>query len=300
MTWTATAAASSSAWPGPARAHCSPSTAGRQLDRPGCRARRAAAPQRRPAIHLRPDQRQPYRLQQAAQRGCARHIPRGDRQGKGAAGAPDFIIHTGDVSQLSRDQEFDDADQMLKDRACRRSSCPASTTCSIPTAARRTSIGSARAATATAGTVSITAACISSALVNVADLKPGGMGNSAPSSSNGSRDLAGALINADRRFRPYSAVDGLRRLGLGHGRFGGGAEAARPLRFGDRPQRPYPPVTQKVEGRIAFHTARSTAFPQPAPGPRLRRARSRFRPSSFTACSGLPMFCARAATTGSR
>jgi len=28
---------------------------------------------------------------------------------------PDFIIHTGDVSQLSRDDEFDDADQMLKE-----------------------------------------------------------------------------------------------------------------------------------------------------------------------------------------
>src|SRR3982750_1399291 len=27
---------------------------------------------------------------------------------------PDFIIHTGDVSQLSRDDEFDDAEQMLK------------------------------------------------------------------------------------------------------------------------------------------------------------------------------------------
>src|SRR6478672_12128068 len=28
---------------------------------------------------------------------------------------PDFIIHTGDVSQLSKDQEFDDADQILKE-----------------------------------------------------------------------------------------------------------------------------------------------------------------------------------------
>src|SRR3954464_14948423 len=27
---------------------------------------------------------------------------------------PDFVIHTGDVSQLSRDAEFDDADQLLK------------------------------------------------------------------------------------------------------------------------------------------------------------------------------------------
>jgi len=25
-------------------------------------------------------------------------------------------------------------------------------------------------------------------------------------------------------------------------------------------------ITQKIEGKIAFHTARSTAFPQPAPG----------------------------------
>jgi len=25
-------------------------------------------------------------------------------------------------------------------------------------------------------------------------------------------------------------------------------------------------IIQKVEGNIAFHTARSTAFPQPAPG----------------------------------
>src|SRR6185369_6482569 len=28
---------------------------------------------------------------------------------------PEFVIHTGDVSQLSRDEEFDDADQMLKE-----------------------------------------------------------------------------------------------------------------------------------------------------------------------------------------
>src|SRR6266550_3016516 len=28
---------------------------------------------------------------------------------------PDFIIHTGDVSQLSRDEEFDDAEQILNE-----------------------------------------------------------------------------------------------------------------------------------------------------------------------------------------
>src|ERR1700735_2649106 len=28
---------------------------------------------------------------------------------------PDFIIHTGDITQLSKDQEFDDADQIIKE-----------------------------------------------------------------------------------------------------------------------------------------------------------------------------------------
>src|SRR5437764_14734826 len=32
---------------------------------------------------------------------------------------PDFIIHTGDVSQLSKDEEFDDAEQMLKETGLR-------------------------------------------------------------------------------------------------------------------------------------------------------------------------------------
>ena len=32
-------------------------------------------------------------------------------------------------------------------------------------------------------------------------------------------------------------------------------------------------VMQKVEGNVAFHTARSTAFPQPAPGAAPRRGR---------------------------
>ena len=37
-------------------------------------------------------------------------------------------------------------------------------------------------------------------------------------------------------------------------------------------------VLQKVEGNVTFHTARSTAFPQPAPGSAPSRARWRCRP----------------------
>src|ERR1700754_3292651 len=34
---------------------------------------------------------------------------------KALAVKPDFIIHTGDITQLSRDNEFDDADQILRE-----------------------------------------------------------------------------------------------------------------------------------------------------------------------------------------
>ena len=71
------------------------------------------------------------------------------------------------------------------------------------------------------------------------------------------------------------------RCGPSSPRWGWGTEmAAGPrvfeaFRFGDVFERPYPPGVQKVEGNVAFHTARSTAFPQPvagtapAPGPKL-------------------------------
>jgi 3',5'-cyclic AMP phosphodiesterase CpdA len=44
----------------------------------------------------------------------AQHSARRSRRSKALSVQPDFIIHTGDVSQLSRDEEFDDAEQMLK------------------------------------------------------------------------------------------------------------------------------------------------------------------------------------------
>jgi len=40
---------------------------------------------------------------------CARRWP-----SRGSAGKPDFIIHTDHVSQLSRDEEFDDAHEILR------------------------------------------------------------------------------------------------------------------------------------------------------------------------------------------
>ena len=80
------AGAFSSAWHGRGPGPCSRSTAASR-----CSIRldgALAAPVRQSAVQpvqLRPAERQPYRLQQAAQCRRARHLPRSDRQGAGAA-----------------------------------------------------------------------------------------------------------------------------------------------------------------------------------------------------------------------
>jgi Icc protein len=73
-------------------------------------------------------------------------------------------------------------------------------------------------------------------------------------------------VDADRGLRPHSAVDGLSDWGWGTQ---DGAEALSYLkRFGSVTvlNGHIHQVVQKVEGNVAFHTATSTAFPQPAPG----------------------------------
>jgi len=57
--------------------------------------------------------------------------------------APDFMIHTGDITQNSKAAEFDTAAQVIKSFKTRCSTFPASTTSS--TTARSTSSGSAKA-----------------------------------------------------------------------------------------------------------------------------------------------------------
>jgi hypothetical protein len=106
------------------------------------------------------------------------------------------------------------------------------------------------------------------ALVNVADLKPGGMGNL------GSKQLA--WLKGDLVGRPSSqpiVVFAHIPLWTVYADWGWGTDDATEAlkllaRFGSVTvlNGHIHQITQKVEGRIAFHTARSTAFPQPAPG----------------------------------
>ena len=181
---------------------------------------------------------------------------------------PDFIIHTGDVSQLSRPEEFDDAEQMLKEAGLPVFFVPGEHDMLDPDGGRaflnRFGKGSQGA-----GWYSFDHRGVHFvALVNVADLKPGGMGNLGAAQLKWLKDdLAGCrssqpivvfahiplwTVYADWGWGTDDAAEALKLLA----RFGSVT-----VLNGHIHQ-----ITQKVEGRIAFHTARSTAFPQPVAG----------------------------------
>ena len=87
-----------------------------------------------------------------------------------------------------------------------------------------------------ATTASITAACTSSALVNVMDLKAGGLGSLGAEQLDWlKRDVQPAQEqHADRRVRAHPDLGGLSAVGLGHRRQRAGARVAQALRIGDR------------------------------------------------------------------
>ena len=181
---------------------------------------------------------------------------------------PDFIIHTGDVSQLSRDDEFDDAEQMLKATGLPVFFIPGEHDMLDPDGGKAF-LNRFGKNTQGAGWYSFDHRGVHFvALVNVADLKPGGMGNLGPAQLN--------WLKADLAGRPSSqpiVVFAHIPLWTVYADWGWGtddaAEALKLLaRFGSVTvlNGHIHQITQKVEGRITFHTARSTAFPQPAPG----------------------------------
>jgi Icc protein len=181
---------------------------------------------------------------------------------------PDFIVHTGDVSQLSREEEFDDADQILKEAGLPVFFVPGEHDMLDPDGGKAF-LQRFGKATRGAGWYSFDHKGVHFvALVNVADLKPGGMGNLGAQQLQWlKRDLAGRpsstpivvlahiplwTVYADWGWGTDDSAEALRLLA----RFGSVT-----VLNGHIHQ-----ITQKVEGHIAFHTARSTAFPQPVPG----------------------------------
>ena len=181
---------------------------------------------------------------------------------------PDFMIHTGDISHLSKPSQFDGADQVIGSAGLITHYVPGEHDM-IDEGNGEFYLERYGKGTKGAGWYSFERAGVHFiGLVNVVDLKAGGMGNL------GADQLA--WLADDLRGRSASTpivVFAHIPLWALYPTWGWGtADAEQALTL----LRPFGSVTvlnghihqlvQKIEGNVTFHTARSTAFPQPAPG----------------------------------
>ncbi|UGV25973.1 metallophosphoesterase [Rhodopseudomonas boonkerdii] len=186
---------------------------------------------------------------------------------KAMPAVPSFLIHTGDISHLSKASEFDDADRIISQARLDVHYVPGEHDFideEVKLYRERYGRG-----TKGSGWYSFDASGVHFiGLVNVVDLKAGGLGNL------GAEQLA--WLEDDLRGRSTSTpivVFAHIPLWSVYPTWGWGTEdGARALSL----LKDFGSVTvlnghihqamQKVEGNVTFHTARSTAFPQPAPG----------------------------------
>jgi 3',5'-cyclic AMP phosphodiesterase CpdA len=183
---------------------------------------------------------------------------------------PAFMIHTGDITHLSRPEEFDNADQVIRNARLDTFYVPGEHDIidENPGKAYLERYGSRTQAKGNGWYSFDKAGVHFVGLVNVANLKAGGMGSlGAEQLAWLAGDLKGkssstpVVLFAHIPFWTVSAEwgwgtdDSVEALGLVK-RFGSVT-----VLNGHIHQ-----IMQKVEGTVTFHTARSTAFPQPAPG----------------------------------
>jgi 3',5'-cyclic AMP phosphodiesterase CpdA len=180
---------------------------------------------------------------------------------------PAFMIHTGDISHLSLESQFDDADSIISRTRLDVHYVPGEHDILDPD--QKLYLDRYGKGAKGAGWYSFTADGVHFiGLVNVVDLKAGGLG------ILGKDQLA--WLEADLKGRSASmpiVVFAHIPLWTVYPDWGWGTEdSAQALsylkRFGSVTvlNGHIHQVMQKVEGNVTFHTARSTAFPQPAPG----------------------------------
>jgi 3',5'-cyclic AMP phosphodiesterase CpdA len=180
---------------------------------------------------------------------------------------PSFMIHTGDITHLSKPAEFDDADKIISQAKLDVHYVPGE----HDIIDEEVKLYRERYGRGTRGTgwYSFDADGVHFiGLVNVANLKAGGLG------SLGAEQLA--WLEDDLKGKSASTpivVFAHIPLWTVYPEWGWGTEdSGRALEllksFGSVTvlNGHIHQVMQKVEGNVAFHTARSTAFPQPAPG----------------------------------
>jgi 3',5'-cyclic AMP phosphodiesterase CpdA len=180
---------------------------------------------------------------------------------------PAFMIHTGDITHLSKPSEFDDADRIISQSRLDVHYVPGEHDFLDEDA--KLYHDRYRRGTKGAGWHSFDANGVHFiGLVNVVNLKAGGLGNL------GDDQLA--WLEADLKGRSASTpivVFAHIPLWTVYPEWGWGTEdSARALdrlkRFGSVTvlNGHIHQIMQKIEGNVTFHTAMSTAFPQPAPG----------------------------------
>jgi 3',5'-cyclic AMP phosphodiesterase CpdA len=181
---------------------------------------------------------------------------------------PSFMIHTGDITHLSRPTEFDNADQVIGKAKLDVHYVPGEHDV-IDEDRGKAYLDRYGKNAKGAGWYSFDQAGVHFiGLVNVLDLKAGGLGNL------GDEQLV--WLEDDVRGKSASTpivVFAHVPLWLVYDKWGWGTDdGARALgllkRFGSVTvlNGHIHQIVQKVEGNMTFHTARSTAFPQPAPG----------------------------------
>ncbi|BBE70802.1 metallophosphoesterase family protein [Oharaeibacter diazotrophicus] len=181
---------------------------------------------------------------------------------------PAFVIHTGDISHLSRDEEFDDAEKLIQEAGLPVFYVPGEHDLLDEEPGKsylRRFGGKARGA----GWYSFDFGGVHYVgLVNVVNLQAGGLGNLGAEQLEWlAKDVAG--LSSETPIVVFAHIP----LWTVYPEWGwgtsDGAQALSMLRrFGSVTvlNGHIHQVMQKVEGNVAFHTARSTAFPQPAPG----------------------------------
>jgi 3',5'-cyclic-AMP phosphodiesterase len=181
---------------------------------------------------------------------------------------PDFIIHTGDLSQLSKPSEFDTLDQALKGMSTKQIYF-------VPgehdmlTDNGEQYLQRFGKGTKGAGWYSFDQKGVHFVgLVNVVNLKAGGLGSLGQEQLEWlANDLKG--LSASTPIVLFAHIP----LWTIYPDWGWGTDdseqaLANVKRFGSVTvlNGHIHQVMQKVEGKVSFHTAMSTAFPQPAPG----------------------------------
>ena len=224
----------------------------------GARCRQAA---------LRADQRHPHRLRQGGQSRRRRTLRQTIELVNGMREQPALVIHTGDITHLSKAAEFDHAQQLFTQlRATEMHTVPGEhDTLDAGAAEYFSRFGKA---SDNKGYYSFDHSGVHFvALVNVLRLQGRRARHARRRAARLARRSEGAIgEHADRRLRAHAAVDDPRTVGLGNGRRRPGRRAAAPVRLGHVLNGHIHQIVQKVEGNITFHTARSTAYPQPAVG----------------------------------